>query len=183
MRLSAFQIGNCELREAIFPLISDVIVLEEISVVEHHTGTMRNHFRPIHLARCVHRRLHETEVASSVVHANIEEIAVVVGVVLHILLARFDDLPVGLRLIGGDVARLAGGVAARNQKDVSLAASPEYFNAETRVFLFVNQIVGAGCSHRMAIEAILPFRRIFHCIKDRFVVIRPRHGACLLDVV
>src|SRR5438270_3130342 len=144
---------------------------------------MRNHFLPICLAWSVDGSLDQPKVAAGIVDSDVEEVAVVVGIVFDVLLARFYHLPVGFGLISRDIAGLARGVASRNEKQISLASRSEYFNAETRIFLLINQVVGTRSANGVAIEAILPLRGVLHRIKNCFVVIRPRNGAGLLDAI
>ena len=166
-----------------FTFVSDVVVLEEVSVIEHDTRTMRNHLLPVCFPRRVHRSLYQAEVSSGVVHADVEEIAIVVWVILDVLAPRFDDLPLGQRLIRRNVTRFAGSVTSRNQKDVAFAACLECFYTKALVLLFIDQLIGTACAHNVAIQPVLPFRGILHRIEHCLVVVGPNYRAGLLDVV
>ena len=106
-----------------------------------------------------------------------------VGIVLDVLLAWFDYLPLRCRLIRRNEAGLAGRVTSRNEKEICLATRPEDFDAEACIRLFVGQIVRARRSHGVAIQAVLPFCRIFNRVKQGLVIAAPGNRASLLDVI
>ena len=110
------QAGHANLRQAILPFVGDVIVFEEIRIIEHDIRAMRHDFLPILAAGIRDRGFDQTEIAPCIVDADVEEIAIVVRVVLNVLFARFHEFPFRHGLIGGNVARFAGGVTAGNEQ-------------------------------------------------------------------
>ena len=114
--LSALQAGHANLRQALLPFVRDVIVFEEVRIIEHDIRAMRHNLLPILAAGIGDRGFDQTEIASCIVHADMKEIAIVVRVVLNVLFARFHEFPFRHGLIGGNVARFAGGVTAGNEQ-------------------------------------------------------------------
>ena len=83
-----------------------------------------------------------------------------------------------------NVARLAGRMARRNQKDVTLAARLAHIHVESLVLLFIHQSIRARSSRRMPVHSVLPLGlRILDRVKKCLVVVRPCHRAHSLRMV
>jgi len=79
--------------------MQDVVVLEEIGVLQHDIGPLGDDFLPVLAARIGNRRFHQPEVTAGIVDAEIEKVAIMVGIVFDALLARFHHLPHAQRLV------------------------------------------------------------------------------------
>src|SRR5260370_36381585 len=112
--------------------------------MEHDMSAMRYDFLLGVAEGIGNGRLHQAEISARIVDTDVNKIAAVIGGILDVLLARFEDFPIGLGLVGGDTADLCGGVASGKEGNVSLAARPTGEHIEFFVFLFVNQRIGAG---------------------------------------
>src|SRR6185312_11566349 len=156
MRMAAREVGDGNLRKSVFALVGDVVAAEEIGVIEHHIGAMRNLFLPVRALRSVHGRFHQPEVSAGVIHPDVKELPVVIGIVLDVLPARFDQLPLGAWLISSNIARLTCRMASRNEKQVAFAARSKYFHAETGVFLFIDEIARYSTTNYVPIKPVLP---------------------------
>lgn len=109
--LTAAEVRDAHLWQAILPLIQDVIVLEEVRVIEHDISALGNHFAPIRTPGIRYLSLNEAEVSTCVVDANVEEVSIMIGVVLNILLAGFHQLPIRHGIGSRNEASFAGSVA------------------------------------------------------------------------
>src|SRR5262249_9129694 len=94
-RLAAGKVIDADLRQAVFALVGDKVILEEVCAIEHDVGPVGNDFLPICAAGIGDRGLDQAEVAARVVDAYVEGISVVVGVVLDLVFTRLQNLPIG----------------------------------------------------------------------------------------
>ncbi len=178
------QVDHADLRQTALALIKNAEVFEEVGVVNHDAGIVRHDFMPVRAAWIGDWRLDQPEVAPGIVDADVKRISVVVGIIFDALLARFENLPVAVGLLGRNEARFAGGVAGRHQKDVGLASRLECKHVEALVLLFIDQRVRSCRRDRVPIEAILALRdRIFLRVENRLIVVRPYDRSHALGVV
>ena len=90
---------------------------KEIDVLEHHVVAMGNQLAPVACGRLTDRRGDEAEVAPSVVDADVKEAVAMVGIVLDVVAAGFDQCPGGEGIRCGKEVRFTGGVAADFEQD------------------------------------------------------------------
>ena len=100
-----------------FALVEDAEVFEEVDVVEHDVGVVGQDFVPVLATWVGYRSIYQAEIASCVIDADVEEVAVMVGIIFDALLARLDNLPLSVGLGGGTVAGFGSGVAGGNQEN------------------------------------------------------------------
>ncbi len=174
------EVDHPELGEPVLALEEHVVALEEVRALEHHLGPCGHHLLPVLAAGARDRRLHQAEGASLVVHADVEEVAVVIDVVLLLGDARGHDRPLAVGLVRGQEAGLGRGVAADAHDQVAEAPRPADPHVERLVLLFVDEVVRAGSEH-VPVDPIRALRRfVFHGVEERPVVRGPGHGADLL---
>ena len=112
MRLAGGQVGHAELRQAIFALAQNVKSLEEVRVVEHDVGAMRNHFLPVRALGIGNRGLDQAKIPCRCHLRGCRKSRRVFGEIFDVLLTRLEDFPVRVGLACRNVTGLRSGVAA-----------------------------------------------------------------------
>src|SRR5260370_3817807 len=120
--------------------------------------------------------------AAAGIGADIEDAAsrvgwgagVVVDVIFVVVFARGDQAKVGIGLVGGEEAHLAGGVAGNGEEQEATAAGAFDVEAKALVGFFVEQRIGPAATHDVAIEAVGALGGfVFDSVEERAVVGRP----------
>ncbi len=183
LRLAGLEADDGDLRQPALALVADEEVLEDVDVAEHDVLAVRDHLRPVLLARRPYRRGHQAEVAPARVGADVEEAAAVVDVVLVVLLARLDDDQVGVRIAGAEEAHLAGSVALGGDEDE--VPAPRTFNRQVEhlVLLLEGGIV-FGRAEPVAPELVGPLGlRVLGHVEERLAVAGPGEAVDARDVL
>ena len=102
-------------------------------------------------------------------------VAVVVGVVLHVLLARRDQLPLARWIGGVQEALLGRGMAADLQRNVLSAARFSHADVETLILLFIDQLVLARLrADHMPVEPVLALGLfLFDGVENGLIIVGP----------
>ena len=139
------KVDNTQIWEAALAFEQSQVGLEDVRRCEHYVRTGGDDLAPEFAAWIFHGDSHQAEGPASRVGANVEdasgtpafEAGMMVGVILVRVFARIDQPEFRLRLIGGQVADLAGGVAGTGEKKKSTAARALDVDAKSFVALFV----------------------------------------------
>jgi hypothetical protein len=173
VRSAGGELGDAKLFEPLPAVEQHVVIAEDLDPFQHRVRPMRNDLDPAVAAGRLHLRLHEAEVPSPVVGADVERIAVMVDVVFVLVLADGDH-PEGLgRSRCTQVLPLGGGVASAAHEHVLAAPGAPHERAEELVAFFVEQRIRAALE-MMAVDAIRPLGGVVDGVEQRLVVRRPR---------
>src|SRR5713226_1540811 len=130
--------------------------------------------------------------AAAGIGADIEDAAsrvgwgagVVVDVIFVVVFARGDQAKVGIGLVGGEEAHLAGGVAGDGEEQEAAAAGAFDVQAKALVGFFVEQRIGLVVVEGMAIEAVGALGGfVFDSVEERAIVGGPGRTGDALDAL
>ncbi len=113
--------------------------LKELQLFQHHVFAVGDQLAPVRAAGGGNRGGDHAEGSCRVVDANVPEPIPVVGVVLDVLAARFDQRPASFRIAGGEKLLFAGGVAGAFEHDVLVVAGAAGADIEAFIGFFVDQ--------------------------------------------
>ncbi len=97
--LAAGKLDHRKLRQAVLAFYQHVKIFKDLNVIEHHIRPDGNDLFPVFFSRRAHWRRNQTEGAAFVIGADQELVAVMVGIVLHVLLAWRNQLPLAVRIV------------------------------------------------------------------------------------
>ena len=175
--------AECEdtkLFQAAFALGAHGMVHEEVHVFAHDLRVMGYELRPI--VRGCGRGGDDPKVLGVFVRAEEEPVAVVVGVITVIRLARVQHAPVGFGRVGRQGTHFGGLGAGRCQEEIGFAAGTPGIDTKQLVGFFVDQRV-VGAAQAMAVQAVGTLGGVFDRVKERPVVGGPDNRDRLLDFV
>jgi hypothetical protein len=148
---------------------------------EHHVIAMSHDLPPVRLIRRLHIRFHQPEIATAVVGADEEAVALVVDLVFVILMPRCDQ-PEGLaRCVSSVPVELRGGVGGGDEEQDLRAAGAEDLEIESLVRLGENEFglrIGEGF-HPVKLRRA--FRMVLLGEEEGAGVRGPGHGDRLLE--
>lgn len=154
MALTAVEIVDPQLREAIGAAADDEVVGEGVDALERPAGRGRDEGRPVGEAWVAGGGGHHLEVRGAVVGADEEAVGVVVERVVDALGAFGDEREWGVRVVGGEEMGLAGGPGGGAHDEERVAAGAGDAEVEPRVVLLMHQDVGGVGADAVAVELV-----------------------------